>query len=82
MKVITFEPVMDGRKRKLHVIDKVNGYKHTETEGIHCFIRGSITYMIDMTKEEATLKKFDYLTTSYKDLSYEEFHKFLKIETL
>ncbi len=35
MTKITFQPVMDGIKRKLIINDKVAGYKHTEQYGIH-----------------------------------------------
>jgi len=81
MKTITFEPVMDGRRRKLVVNDRVNGYKHTEVHGIHYFSRGNISYIIDMNKEASTLRKFDYSTASYLYVTYDEFHKFLKIES-
>ena len=68
MTKITFQPVMDGIKRKLIINDKVAGYKHTEQYGIHFFSRGKISYMFDTNFEAVKIKKIDSSTDQFYQL--------------
>lgn len=80
MRKITFEPIMDGWKRKAIVKDKVNGYKHTEAKGIHFFQRGSVVYTINTYTEAVILEKYDYSEAHYLSVNYDDFRKFIDIE--
>lgn len=77
---ITFEPIMDGWKRKAVVKDKVNGYKHTEAQGVHFFRRGKVAYIIDTHSLSVTLEKYDYSEAHYLSVEYNDFSKFVDIE--
>lgn len=76
---ITFQPVMNGIKRTAEPREKVNGYNHTQKDNVHLYRRGNIAYIVDTTTEEVTIQKFDYSTSEYKNISYEEAHKFINI---
>ena len=80
MTKITFQPVMDGIKRKLIINDKVAGYKHTEQYGIHFFSRGKISYMFDTNFEAVKIKKIDSSTDQFLSITNQEIKKFICIE--
>lgn len=83
MRIITFQPVMDGKLRTATPKSKVNGWTHTcSVFNIHYFRRGRIGYILDTDEEgRATLEKFDYTTGKYVDVDYDEFYKFYDIKS-
>lgn len=81
MRTIVFAPILDGKKRKAVVKEKVNGWKHTEKHHIHFFSRGKISYLINTLTYECELRKYDYSKACYCDVTYDDFHKFIDIIT-
>lgn len=80
MKMVKFQPIMDGVKRKAAIKEKVNGWNHSEYSDIHYFRRGKIGYIINAITDEVEFRKFDYSESRYLDVTYEEFHKFIDIK--
>lgn len=79
---IIFEPIMNGWKRKLTVKSRVTGYRHGETNNVHFYTRGSISYLFDLAKESAVIRKFDYSLCKYIGITYEEILKFIEITNI
>lgn len=79
MKTITFEPVMDGRKRKMNLKSRVPGYRHTETFHLHFYQRGKKAYIFNTHTEAVTIRKFDYESCTYQEIDYPEIAKFIEI---
>lgn len=79
-KIIIFQPIMDGWKRKCIVKDTVNGYKHEEESGIHFFTRGNIQYTFNSNTESVEMMKYNISTKERLYISYEEVEKFIDIE--
>jgi hypothetical protein len=77
MKAIKFEKIMDGVERRAIPRAKVNGWKHTDANGIHFYRRGDIGYMWD--EHEQTLERFNYSRCVYECLKHNDFHKFMHI---
>lgn len=78
---IEFEPVLNGIVRKATPKEKVNGYKHTESNGIHFYTRGKIAFIVD-TNHGCTLEKFDYSKHKYLPVIYNDFHRFIDIKVI
>lgn len=75
---IVFQPVMNGIERIATPKQKVNGYSHSEKNGIHVFKRGNTKFLVDATKKEVAITK--NINGKPELVSYEEFHKFITIQ--
>ncbi len=82
MKHLTFQPVMNGTQRTATPKEKVNGYKHQQTFGIHTYTRGKIGYIIDTNDDPMTFSKFDYSRGAYLTPTTDEFRKFVDIKVI
>lgn len=79
MRKVIFEKVMNGIERVAIPKEKVQGYRHSYSFGIHYYRRGHKQYMVDTNDGECVLEKFDLRWCRYLDVSYDDFHRFIDI---